>query len=140
MSVFCLSAFIAAVGGALIGGATQGAGGDAGGPFGYFNSLALIAVLAFCGRRPILGPVVAAYLFAVAKIYPPLDSGFFNDYRGALFGGLALAVAVVPGIRVPALRERGAERGASSPVQQRVHEAQVQAEQPAERELVGASR
>ena len=133
ISVFCLSAFIAAIGGALIGGATTGAGGDAGGPFGYFNSLALIAVLTFCGRRPVLGPVLAAFLFAVAKIYPPMDSGFLADYRGAFFGGLALMVALWPGIRLPQLRERGAERGVSSPVQAREQE-------QAEGELVGASR
>ncbi len=137
LSVFCLSAFIAAIGGALIGGATLGAGGDPGGPFGYFNSLALIAVLAFCGRRPILGPIVAAYLFAVAKIYPPMDTEFFTDYRGALFGALALAVALAPGVRLPALRERGAERGERSPVAAR---AEGDPEPLVERELVGASR
>ncbi len=134
LSVFCLSAFIAAIGGALIGGAATGAGGDAGGPFGYFNSLALIAVLTFCGRRPILGPVLAAFLFAVAKIYPPMDSGFFSDYRGAFFGGLALLVALWPGIRLPLLRERGAERGVSSPVQARAAEARAHVEH----ELVGS--
>jgi ABC-type branched-subunit amino acid transport system permease subunit len=123
LSVFCLSAFIAAVGGALIGGATEGAGGDASGPFSYFNSLALIAVLTFCGRRPVLGPVLAAFLFAVAKIYPPMNHGFFSDYRGAFFGGLALAVALYPGIRLPQLRERGAERGGSSPVTARARTA-----------------
>jgi ABC-type branched-subunit amino acid transport system permease subunit len=123
LSVFCLSAFVAAIGGALIGGATEGVGGDAGGPFGYFNSLALIAVLTFCGRRPILGPVIAAFLFAVVKIYPPFDTTFFTDYRGVLFGVLALAVAVFPGVRLPQLRERGAERGANSPARARTTEA-----------------
>jgi branched-subunit amino acid ABC-type transport system permease component len=122
LSVFCLSAFIAAVGGAVIGGATLGAGGDPGGPFSYFNSLALIAVLVFCGRRPVLGPVIAAFLFAVAKIYPPMDSEFLTDYRGVFFGGLAIAVAVFPGIRLPLLRERGIERGISSPVSARALE------------------
>jgi branched-subunit amino acid ABC-type transport system permease component len=136
LSVFCLSAFIAAIGGAVIGGATTGAGGDPSGPFSYFNSLALIAVLTFCGRRPVLGPVIAAFLFAVAKIYPPMDSGFFSDYRGAFFGGLALTVALWPGIRLPQLRERGAERGPRSPVQARVMEPRMRAEH----ELAGASR
>ncbi len=136
IAVFCLSAFIAAIGGAMIGGATSGAGGDAGGSFGYFNSLVLIAVLAFCGRRPILGPVIAAGLFAVAKIYPPMDSGFLFDYRGALFGGLAMLVALWPGIRLPVLRERGAERDSRSPVTARA----LAAERSDERPLIGASR
>jgi len=116
LSVFCLSAFIAAIGGAVIGGATHGAGGDPSGPFGYFNSLALIAVLAFCGRRPVFAPLLAAFVFAVAKIYPPMNYEFFVHYRGAMFGGLALAVAILPGVRLPQLRERGAERGETSPV------------------------
>jgi branched-subunit amino acid ABC-type transport system permease component len=137
LSVFCLSAFIAAIGGALIGGATTGAGGDASGPFGYFNSLALIAVLTFCGRRPVLGPVVAAFLFAVAKIYPPMESGFLFDYRGAIFGGLALAVALCPGVRLPQLRERGAERGASSPVTARAVAAVDAPEHVREKNLAG---
>jgi branched-subunit amino acid ABC-type transport system permease component len=136
LSVFCLSAFIAGIGGALIGGATQGAGGDPTGPFGDFNSLALIAVLAFCGRRPILGPVIAAFLFAVAKIYPPMDHGFFNDYRGAVFGGLALLVAIFPGVRLPQLRERGAQRDAGSPVAERTADARGERVE-AERTLVG---
>jgi branched-subunit amino acid ABC-type transport system permease component len=119
LSVFCLSAFVAAIGGAVIGGATTGAGGDPGGPFSYFNSLALVAVLVFCGRRPVLGPVLAAFLFAVAKIYPPMDSQFMTDYRGVFFGGLAIAVAIWPGIRLPKLHERGIERGVTSPVSAR---------------------
>jgi branched-subunit amino acid ABC-type transport system permease component len=122
LSVFCLSAFIAAIGGALIGGATHGAGGDPSGPFSYFNSLALIAVLAFCGRRPVFAPLVAAFVFAVAKIYPPMSYTFFVHYRGAMFGGLALAVAILPGVRLPQLRERGAERGTTSPVANRAPE------------------
>ncbi len=123
LSVFCLSAFIAAIGGALIGGANFGAGGNATGPFGYFNSLALITVLVICGRRPVLGPVLAAYVFAVSKIYPPLDSQFFIDYRGAFFGALALIVALWPGVRMPVLQERGARRGATSPVSDRTQSA-----------------
>ena len=122
LSVFCLSAFVAAIGGAVIGGATLGAGGDAGGTFGYFNSLALVAVLTFCGRRPVLGPVIAAFLFAVARIYPPMDTTFMTEYRGAFFGGLAIAVAVFPGVRLPQLRERGTERCVSSPVAARFSE------------------
>jgi ABC-type branched-subunit amino acid transport system permease subunit len=116
LSVFCFAAFLAAIGGALIGGSSHGAGGDPAGPFSYFNSLVLVAVLAFCGRRPVLAPVVGAFLFFVAKIYPPFDSAFLTDYRGAFFGLLAIGVAVFPGIRMPALHERGAQRPGVSPV------------------------
>jgi branched-subunit amino acid ABC-type transport system permease component len=120
LTVFCLSAFIAAIGGALIGATTGSAGGLASGPFGYFTSLALTAVLTFCGRRPILSPVLAAVAFQVVRIYPPFDTHFYLKYQGAFFGGLALAIAVFPGIVLPALRERGAERGTRSPVKSRV--------------------
>jgi branched-subunit amino acid ABC-type transport system permease component len=142
LSVFCLSAFIAGIGGALIGCANTGAGGNASGPFGYFNSLALITVLVFCGRRPVLGPVVAAFLFAIAKIYPPMDSQFMTDYRGVFFGLFALTVALWQGVRMPTLTERGAERGPSSPVTARSQETAAKATQatdaPEEKVLVGA--
>jgi ABC-type branched-subunit amino acid transport system permease subunit len=125
LSVFCLSAFIAGIGGAIIGCANTGAGGNASGPYGYFNSLALITVLVFCGRRPVFGPVIAAFLFAIAKIYPPMDSSFMTDYRGVFFGLFALTVALWEGVRMPTLTERGAERGARSPVTARATETQA---------------
>ncbi len=130
MSVFCLSAVIAAVGGVIIGGANSGAGGNASGPFGYFNSLALITVLVFCGRRPVLGPILAAFLFAVIKIYPPMDSQFMTDYRGVFFGLFALAVALWPGIRMPALPQRGAQRANRSPAATRWEESRTAARTP----------
>jgi branched-subunit amino acid ABC-type transport system permease component len=137
LSVFCLSAFIAAIGGVLIGGANSGAGGNATGPFGYFNSLALITVLVFCGRRPVFGPVLAAFLFAVAKIYPPMNDSFFTDYRGVFFGGFALVVALWQGVRMPTLTERGAQRGAGSPVTARVLELRATDDAQTGKVLVG---
>jgi branched-subunit amino acid ABC-type transport system permease component len=116
LAVFCLSAFIAAIGGALIGTAILGAGNDPGGPFGYFNSLALVAVLAFCGRRPIASPALAAFAFTVLKIYPPFDSEFFIKYEGVFFGALAIAVAVLPQVELSRLRGRGAGRRERTPV------------------------
>jgi branched-subunit amino acid ABC-type transport system permease component len=130
LSVFCLSAFIAAIGGVIIGAANSGAGGNASGPFGYFNSLALITVLVFCGRRPVFGPVIAAFLFVVAKIYPPMDSAFMTDYRGVFFGLVALGVALWPGLRMPTLTERGAQRGSRSPVKDRTLQARPAAVEP----------
>jgi branched-subunit amino acid ABC-type transport system permease component len=123
LAVFCLSAFISAIGGALIGTAILGAGSDPGGPFGYFNSLALVAVLAFCGRRPIASPALAAFLFTVLKIYPPFDSEFAIKYQGVAFGALAIAVAVLPQIELPRLRGRGAGRRERTPVTARREQA-----------------
>jgi ABC-type branched-subunit amino acid transport system permease subunit len=116
LAVFCLSAFISAIGGALIATATLGAGNDPGGSFGYFNSLALVAVLAFCGRRPIASPVLAAFLFSVLKLYPPFDHAFFVRYEGVYFGAIAIAVAVLPQIELPRLHGRGSGRRERSPV------------------------
>jgi branched-subunit amino acid ABC-type transport system permease component len=122
--VFSLSAFLAAVGGVLIAGVPQSASGNAGGSFGYFNSLVLVAVLTFCGRRPILSPAIAAFLFVVIRIYPPFDSKFFVDYQGAFFGALALGVAILPALRVPSVSRRGAAReGRPTPQRVRVERA-----------------
>lgn len=109
--VFSLSAFLAAVGGILIAGVPQSASGNAGGSFGYFNSLVLVAVLTFCGRRPILSPVIAAVLFVVIRIYEPFNSETFVDYQGAIFGALAIGVAIAPALKVPWRSRRDAARG-----------------------------
>lgn len=129
--VFSLSAFLAAVGGVLIAGVPQSASGNAGGSFGYFNSLVLVAVLTFCGRRPILSPVLAAVLFVVIRIYEPFNSEFFIDYQGAIFGALALGVAIFPALRVPTLGRRGAARvGRPTPMAKRVEGVRTEAVRP----------
>jgi ABC-type branched-subunit amino acid transport system permease subunit len=114
--VFCISAFLAGLGGALLAGVTQSAGGVASGPFGYFNSVALVAVLAFCGRRAVLSPVIAAFLFEVLKVYKPFSGSFSLKYEGVFFGILAVGVAVVPGITGLRPGRRAAERQGSSRV------------------------
>jgi branched-subunit amino acid ABC-type transport system permease component len=114
--VFCISAGIAAVGGVLIGGVTQTAGGTASGPFGYFNSVVLLAVLSFCGSQPLLSPVIAAFVFEVVRVYRPFNTAWFASYEGVFFGVAAIAVAVVPGINLPIFGRRVAEREGSSPV------------------------
>ncbi len=125
LMVFSLSAFLAAVGGVLIAGVPQSASGNAGGSFGYFNSLVLVAVLTFCGRRPILSPVIAAVLFVVIRIYEPFNSETFVDYQGAIFGALALGVAIAPALRVPTLGRRGVARvGRRTPMAVRVQRVQ----------------
>lgn len=112
MLVFAISAAMAAVGGALIAGVTYSAAGDPSGPFGYFNSLALVAVLAFCRRQPIVSPLLAAFVFEVMKVYHPFNTPFFIKYEGVFFGALAIAVAVGPGLGAVRVSRRGGERTA----------------------------
>lgn len=115
--VFGAAAGIAAVGGVIIGGVTQSAGGTPTGPFGYFNSVVLLAVLAICGSQPILSPVIAAFLFEVVKIYRPFTRPWFSHYEGVFFGVGALAVAVAPGMHLHFAGRRTAARDAvPSPV------------------------
>jgi ABC-type branched-subunit amino acid transport system permease subunit len=117
--VFCISAGIAGVGGVLIAGVTQSTGGTAEGPFGYFNSVILLAVLAFCGSQPLISPVIAAFVFEVARVYRPFTSAFFTSYEGVMFGLAAIGVAVVPGMRLPVPGRRSRERVGRSPVASR---------------------
>lgn len=121
--VFCISAVIAAIGGALIAGVTQSASGSAQGPFGYFVSLVLVAVLAFCGRRPVLSPAVAALVYVVLRIYEPFSNPSVVKYQGVAFGLLAIGVAVLPGITAPRLGRRAAGRERGGPVQARARAA-----------------
>ena len=117
--VFGAAAGIAAVGGVLIAGVTQSAGGTPTGPFGYFNSVVLLAVLAICGCQPILSPVIAAFFFEVVKLYRPFNSPWFAKYEGVFFGLGALAVAVAPGMRLAFGSGRTATRDGRSPVANR---------------------
>jgi ABC-type branched-subunit amino acid transport system permease subunit len=102
--VFCISAFLAAIG------VTQSVTGIVSGPFGYFNSLALVAVLAFCGRQPIISPLIAAFVFQILKLYRPFSGSFFTRYQGVGFGLLAIAVAVGPAIGAVRTGRRAAGR------------------------------
>ncbi len=119
--VFCIAAFMAGIGGAIISGVTRNASGQTTGAFGYFNSIAIVAVLAFCWRRPILSPLVAAFVFEVIKIYKPFNDSLVLKYEGVAFGLLALGVAVFPAIRVHtrAEGERTSLRLGESPVASR---------------------
>jgi branched-subunit amino acid ABC-type transport system permease component len=117
--VFGAAAGLAAVGGVLIAGVTQSAGGTPTGPFGYFNSVVLLAVLAICGSQPIASPVIAAFLFEVIKIYRPFSNAWFSKYEGVFFGLGALAVAVAPGMRLSFAGRRTAARDGRSPVTNR---------------------
>jgi branched-subunit amino acid ABC-type transport system permease component len=108
IAVFCLSAFMAGIGGGVLAGVTQSASGVPGGAFDYTTSLILVAVLGFCGRRPVLSPLLAAFAFQVVKIYPPFDYSKMIQYRGVMFGALAILVAIWPALNLGALMGRRA--------------------------------
>jgi branched-subunit amino acid ABC-type transport system permease component len=108
--VFCISASMAAVGGALVAGVTGSASTYEAGSFGYFTSVVIVAVLVFCGRLPLLSPLLAAVVLEVLKIYPPFDRTTFLEYQGVVFGVLAIAAAVIPGIKLGRVGRRTAER------------------------------
>jgi branched-subunit amino acid ABC-type transport system permease component len=108
--VFCFASFLAGLGGAVIAGVPETASGSAGGPFDFTVSLVMVAVLAFCGRRPLLSPFIAAFVYEVLKTYPFFDNQTTIKYEGVAFGLLALLVAVAPGIAAPRLGRRATER------------------------------
>jgi branched-subunit amino acid ABC-type transport system permease component len=109
--VFCLAAFMAGVGGAVLSGTPEQASGTPGGIYDYTFSLIIVAVLGFCGRRPILSPLLAATVFEVVKVYPPFDYGNFIKYQGVIFGALAILVAIWPALNFRGLLgTRGQER------------------------------
>lgn len=123
--VFCLSAFLAAVAGALLA-ALSGSVDVA--PFDPFQSLLYLAVLAIAGAGQLRAAVVAAVLLAVLPDYLA-GSQTITTYEPVVFGVGAVAVALTESTRdqlVGALR-RGAERGqrrlARGPVAARVVQA-----------------
>jgi ABC-type branched-subunit amino acid transport system permease subunit len=110
MFVFCISASMAAVGGALVAGVTGSASTYQAGSFGYFTSVVIVAVLVFCGRLPLLSPLIAAVVLEVLKIYPPFDGTTFLEYQGVAFGILAIAAAVLPGVKLSTMRRASVAR------------------------------
>jgi ABC-type branched-subunit amino acid transport system permease subunit len=107
--VFCVSAFFAAVSGALLA-ALSGSVDVA--PFDPFQSLLYLTVLAVAGRGQLRAAVVAAVLLAVVPAYLA-DGGVLAVYLPIAFGLGAVAVALVEGSRdeIAALVSRGAARG-----------------------------
>ena len=87
--VFCLSAFLAGVGGALritqFGSATSLS-------YGPFQSLILLAVLAICGTRLLRSSILAAGLFVILPSYLP---GFGVDQQTLAFGGFAIGAGLL---------------------------------------------
>lgn len=89
VTVFTLAAFVAGVGGALLGPVTGAASPST---FGFFQSLLALVVLAIAPGGEIASAVGAAVLLAVVPAY--VTSATANEYLTALFGVGAVAVAV----------------------------------------------
>jgi ABC-type branched-subunit amino acid transport system permease subunit len=149
--VFCISAFLAALGGVVISGVPQNASGALTGPFSVTVSLVLVAVLGFAGRRPIASPLLAAILFQLIRIYPPFNTAGFLKYQGVIFGGLAIFVAISPALNIPAAiakltsASRDRRDTSAGPVRARLASAPVKlvtlrSTPGEERELVGSAK
>jgi len=124
--VFCVSAFLAAVAGALLA-ALSGSVDVA--PFDPFQSLLYLAVLAVAGSGQFRAPVIAAALLAVVPAYLA-GSDTVATYEPVAFGVGAVAVALAEGSRdelvgwVRRAAARSAPRRRRGPVTARMSEAQ----------------
>ena len=112
LMVFCLSAFLAGVAGALFIAASGKAGGRG---FPALNSLLWLTVLVICGSAVIRSSVMAAAVLAVAPSYLPSS---LVVHQSMIFGILATgaAILVASGIRLP---RPATERMRRSPAHER---------------------
>jgi ABC-type branched-subunit amino acid transport system permease subunit len=118
--VFCLSAFLAGIGGALISPVT---GSASPGTYGSFASLLLVVVLALVPGGEVSAAIGAAIALVIVPSY--ITSARLNDYLPVLFGGSAVLVAMThAGVEVPAWLVRAAaatrRRPGRSPARSRV--------------------
>ncbi|MDQ1697822.1 MAG: hypothetical protein QOJ03_3175 [Frankiaceae bacterium] len=90
--VFCISAFLAALAGALAGGLN---GTTSTISFSSFTSLLLLPVLYLAGTNQLLSPVVAAFALAVLPVY--FTSSWFSDWQPVIFGLSAVLAAIGSG-------------------------------------------
>jgi branched-subunit amino acid ABC-type transport system permease component len=116
--VFCISAFIAGVAGALF---ASFSGTISGIGFGAFASLTWLTVLAIAGPGQLSAAVLAALLLAVVPAYA--DSATYTKLQPVLFGAAALGAALAQGGLARAWFDRATDRSnyrrRSSPVADR---------------------
>jgi ABC-type branched-subunit amino acid transport system permease subunit len=131
--VFCTSAFLAGIGGALIGPVTGTATQVS---FDLSGSLLLLAVLFVAGRQPLLSAVLASILYIVIPGY--IDNADVREYTPIVFGALALVAAIYGGVPVlerlrsaKRLSQRSAERSRWRDRDRAVARRPVPAAQPA---------
>jgi len=89
--VFCISAFVAGVGGALLACVNGIVNGST---YPSFSSLVLLAVLTTAGTGSTSSPILAAIAFVVVPSYLP--GGRVTDALPMLFGAVALLYAMAP--------------------------------------------
>ncbi|HEV8626416.1 MAG TPA: ABC transporter permease [Acidimicrobiia bacterium] len=123
--VFCLSAFLTGVAGALFAAASGSASAVA---FSPLQSLVWLAVLVAGGSGLVKAAVVAAVAFAVVPAY---QQHLFAEWGNAIFGAVAILAALGAGgrfslgARLGDLTERWGWRAATSPVRARMRPAEV---------------
>ena len=88
--VFCISAFVAGVGGAILGASTTAVQAFAG--FGPFDSLTWLVVVAIAGLSTLRAAVIGAGLLVMAPAYLPSS---WTQYQGLVFGIAAIAIAIL---------------------------------------------
>jgi ABC-type branched-subunit amino acid transport system permease subunit len=115
--VFCVSALLAGVAGALF---AAMSGAASGASLGVFQSITWLTVLAISGRGA-LAPFVAALLLAVVPGY--IENATIIQYQPVFYGAVAVLAALASVGRLPspmaAVRrasERNADRAHRSPV------------------------
>jgi branched-subunit amino acid ABC-type transport system permease component len=113
--VFCISAFLAGLGGALLSPVT---GSASAGTFNSFISLSLVVILvvatAFTGGSEVLGSILAAAALMVLPSYS--GDGAATDYQPVFFGVMAVLVAMsAAGMRAPDWLSRSALRARRNP-------------------------
>jgi ABC-type branched-subunit amino acid transport system permease subunit len=122
--VFCISAALAGIAGALfasLSGSISGVG------FGAFQSLTWLTVLAIAGSGEFSAAFIAAFVLAAVPSYA--NSKGYTDLQPVFFGVLAIGAALAQGGRFPLVawfrrsQERNAQRADRSPVTARVAEA-----------------
>lgn len=112
--VFCVSAALAGISGALIASQSGRVGGTG---FTSFQSLLWLAVLVMCGRRPVMSAYVAGAALLIVPAYAP--DGFVN-YQTMLFGAAAILATLVPELRVGRRAASSEDRRLRSPVRARM--------------------
>jgi branched-subunit amino acid ABC-type transport system permease component len=89
--VFCLSAFLAAIAGGLLGTLTKVVNPAS---FGFFQSLLWITVLVTAGVSTLGGSVLAAFLLVATPAI--LTGGTFAEWQPVAFGAAAILLAQAP--------------------------------------------